>query len=275
MKLTLILLICFVGVTYQQGYPWSPFYRHSPRLFLSNNYDENDQQLSAKSAYDFELADSLSTYDDDEIASSITDVQARIPFSSARKAQKKFFVTSVFPNSLFPFNFRPVTVTTLTTTALSVVTSTAVLATVQSCIPATQFLTQAGAGGAPVVLTTTCGRRRRDIDRPERQIETQFDDSISPTRVLPWATSSVAPNFVTYDDVKPELRSSQEILGEDHRQIFRVGGANARQRRGLSLVLTVTLTSTSYSFSTTTLKKTVNLSGQAQLLCMPAGFAVC
>ncbi|KAK4027171.1 hypothetical protein OUZ56_016183 [Daphnia magna] len=274
MKLTLILLVCFVGVTYQQGYAWSPFHRHSPRLYLSNNYHENDRQLPAKSAYDFELADSLATYDDDEIASSLSDVQARIPFGSARKAQKKFFVTSVFPNSLFPFNFRPVTVTTLTTTALSVITSTAVLATVQSCIPAAQFLTQQAAGG-PMVFTTACGRRRRGIDQPDRQIETQFDDSISPTAVLPLAASSVAPSFDGYDVVQPELRSSQTNLEEDQRQIFRVDAGNARQRRGLSLVLTVTLTSTSYSFSTTTLKKTVNLSGTGQLSCLPAGFAVC
>ncbi|KAI9563868.1 hypothetical protein GHT06_011335 [Daphnia sinensis] len=278
MKLTLILLICYVGVTYQLGYPWSPIYRHSPRLFLPNNYNENDYHLSAKPAYDFEVADSLVTYDDDDIASSISDVQARIPFSSPRKLQKKFFVTSVFTNSLFnPFNFRPVTVTTLTTTALSVITSTAVLATVQTCIPANQFLTQAGPGGGPMVLTTTCGRRRRDIGQPvEGLIETQFADSISPTGVLPLAASSVAPNFVRYDDVKPELRSSQESLGEeDQRQMFRVNGGNVRQRRGLSLVVTVTLTSTSYSFSTTTLKKTVSLSGPAQLSCLPAGFAVC
>lgn len=123
-------------------------------------------------------------YDDDELVSSIPDVQARIPFNTARKAQKKFFITSVYPNSLFSFNFRPVTVTTLTSTTVSVITSTAVLATVQSCLPATMFVTQQAAGGF-MVLSTTCGRRRRNIDQSEIRIDTQHDDSISPTGVLP------------------------------------------------------------------------------------------
>lgn len=109
------------------------------------------------------------------------DVQARAPFGNrVSRPQKKFFITSVFPS--FPFNIRTLTITTLTTTVLATVSSTAVVATVQSCLPASLFVTQAGL----TTLTSVCARRRRATVE-ERLIEAEIDvDSILPSAVLPY-----------------------------------------------------------------------------------------
>jgi hypothetical protein len=87
-------------------------------------------------------------------------------------------------------------------------------------------------------------------------------------------TSSAVPNLDGYN-VNPEIASSQTNFEEDQRQFVNMDKKSGRQNRALSLLVTVTSTSTSYSFSTTTIKKTVNLSGPAQLSCLPSGFAVC
>jgi hypothetical protein len=206
MKLTLILLVCFVGATYQQGYAWSPFYHYSPRIFLNNNYDQiNRHQLTDKSTLQIEVyrfffislnysfknyfRDQLQTRynsDADEIDSSIPNIEPRTPFGNYnKKAQNKFFVTSILPNSFF--NFKPLTVTTLTSTVISTISSTAVIATVQSCLPSTMFVTTVGF----VQLTTACARRRRDIDDEysPRQITAEISDLILPSLVLPYVFS--------------------------------------------------------------------------------------
>nr|CAH0102939.1 unnamed protein product [Daphnia galeata] len=270
MKLTLILLVCFVGATYQQGYAWSPFYDpYSPRIFLNNNYDQiNRHQLTDKSTLQIETRYNS---DADEIDSSIPNIEPRTPFGNYnKKAQNKFFVTSILPNSFF--NFKPLTVTTLTSTVISTISSTAVIATVQSCLPSTMFVTTVGF----VQLTTACARRRRDIDDEysPRQITAEISDLILPSLVLPLATSSVASDYERYH-VNPEIASSQTDLEEDQPQFVKIDKNNGRQHRALSLLVTVTSTSTLYSFSTTTIKKTINLSGPQQLSCLPSGFAVC
>lgn len=113
-------------------------------------------------------------------------IQARVrPFGNINRPQKKFLFTSVFPTSLFPFNFRTLTITTLTTTVLSTVSSTAVVATVQACIPASLFLTQAGL----TTLTSVCARRKRSAGEYEEEIEATIAinaDTISPSAVLPY-----------------------------------------------------------------------------------------
>ncbi|XP_046642757.1 uncharacterized protein LOC124327803 [Daphnia pulicaria] len=268
MKLALILLVCFVGATYQQGYAWSPFYHYSPHLFFYNNYDQANRQFSDKSTLNIGTG-----YSDDEIDSSIPEIQARIPFGHTKKPQKKFFITSILPNSFF--NFKPLTITTLTSTVFSTITSTAVIATVQSCLPATMFFTSSGPSGF-VTLTSACGRRRRDIDESSpRQITAEIGDSILPSVVSPLETSSVVPELDGYNNVNPEITSSQTNIEEEQRQFVNIDKNSGRQNRALSLLVTVTSTSTSFSFSTTTIKKTINLSGPAQLSCMPSGFALC
>ncbi len=84
--------------------------------------------------------------------------------------------------------------------------------------------------------------------------------------------TSIAPDLADYS-VKPEITSSHSD-GENHRQLF-VDNNSGRQNRGLSLVVTATSTVTSYSFSTTTIKKTIILSGPNALSCLPVGYAVC
>lgn len=63
---------------------------------------------------------------------------------------------------------------------MSTISSTAVIATVQACIPSTMFLTQAGL----ITLTNPCARRRRNILDFTQQIE---EDEILPSAVLPYA----------------------------------------------------------------------------------------
>lgn len=87
-------------------------------------------------------------------------------------------------------------------------------------------------------------------------------------------TSSVVAELDGYN-VNPEITSSQTNIEEEQRQFVNIDKNSGRQNRALSLLVTVTSTSTSFSFSTTTIKKTINLSGPAQLSCMPSGFALC
>ena len=50
MKLALILLVCCVGISYQQGYGWIPLsYRYSPR-FLYPDYNQLDVNVQASQA---------------------------------------------------------------------------------------------------------------------------------------------------------------------------------------------------------------------------------
>lgn len=208
------------------------------------------------------------------------------------KPQKKLFATSLFSNPIFPFNFRTLTVTTLTTTVLSTVSSTAVIATVQACIPASLFVTQAGL----VTLTGLCARRKRQDSA--KQIETgsePSDDFITPSLVLPYVfiswlkvyTSSIlifccfrleVTKAVLHserdDSIKPEITSSYADLNENSPTFFH-NNFNERQNRALNLIVTTTSLVTSYSFSTTTIKRTIALSGQNALSCLPIGYSVC
>lgn len=48
MKLPLILLICLVGVTYPQGYGWSPFFQYyTPRLSFYPGIGQINQAIQS------------------------------------------------------------------------------------------------------------------------------------------------------------------------------------------------------------------------------------
>ena len=113
----------------------------------------------------------------------MSDIQARAPFGTLSKPQKKFFVTSLIPSSLFSFNnFRTITISTSTTTVLATFSSTAVVATVQACLPASLFVIQAGL----MTMTSVCARRRRDTSEEiAKYVELGTEDSIIPSKVLP------------------------------------------------------------------------------------------
>lgn len=106
-----------------------------------------------------------------------SDVQGRRPAISNHllKPQNRFFFGNnllSYANGLF---------TTSTTTKYSVVTSTATLASVQSCIGANQFYTSNTVVGATALTSTApCSRRRRSaemIDLLQEVSETLIEPS--------------------------------------------------------------------------------------------------
>lgn len=86
------------------------------------------------------------------------------------------------------------------------------------------------------------------------------------------ATTSLAPELSNYE-FNTHILSSQRQPSEEKELPIEIG--IRRQVRALVLTVTTTSTVTSYSFSTTTLKKTVALSGPNALSCLPVGYIVC
>lgn len=220
---------------------------------------------------------------DIEVLPEIKDIDnhPKIEPSIEHDQEQKILLT--LPSALT--NFRPFTTTTTIISTSVVVVSTP---TTIKCIPATQFSTVVAADPnanppvVPTLATTACARRRRDVehlladsDLPKESIEPAQPIAleVSAVEILPSAEVKEA-SFT-----EPEIESSQVMeQSADHVE----GNPNQEDRgllnlNSLSLTSTVSVTSvtTVFAFSGATIKATATVAADAQLKCLPSGFALC
>ncbi|XP_057378716.1 uncharacterized protein LOC130700751 [Daphnia carinata] len=260
MKLTLIFLTCFVGLSYQQRYVWPMPY--APRAHLMPLFYADGQP-----AADVEILPEVKEIDNQ--AKNEPEIQ---------QDHEKVFLPLASP----VLNFKPfTTTTTFTSTSVSVVSTP----TTVKCIPSTKFsiATAANLLAIPVVTevraTSACARRRRDLEHLLADAESA-KASIEPAQPIALEVSAIEPLPVA--DVKdasftePEIESSQlmnlspEVVQEDP----------SKEDRGLlnlSLTTTISVTTvtTVISFAGATVKSTANIAADNALLCLPSGFTVC
>merc|ERR1712007_53590 len=169
------------------------------------------------------------------------------------KNNKRIFGNSVV---LTFGNFLGVTSTT-TVTTFATVSSTATSASVVSCIPSNQF------------LSNTACRRRRAI----------FEDSGLEDHIAPSKKEEVEPSVMPVEEVKRE-EVEPEILSSHSETVD--GSAVAdhviKKRFAFTSVIptTATTTITSVSFTSTTFTSTLNIGSTTSVLtCLPVGIVTC
>ncbi|XP_046450837.1 uncharacterized protein LOC124198836 [Daphnia pulex] len=263
MKLALIFLTCFVGLSYQQRYVWPMPY--APRAHLMPLFYSDGQP-----AADIEALPEIKDIDN----------QPKIEPSIEHDQEEKILFS--LPSALT--NFRPFTTTTTIIATSTVVVSTP---TTVKCIPTAQFsvVVPADPLAAPPVAatlaTTACARRRRDVaqllagsDLTKEAIEPAQPIAleVSAVEIIPAAEGKEASS-------EPEIESSQTL----NHSADDVEVNPSQEDRGLlnlnslSLTTTVSVTSmtTVFSFAGATIKATATVAADAQLKCLPSGFAVC
>merc|ERR1712007_276459 len=162
MKVSIIFLAFFVGASYQQGYYWpypAPYYQpmYNPYQF-GFPAPMAPQQIS----------------------------QGRTKVSASDDTARLFG-----NNVIFTFNNLLASTSTATVTTFATVSSTATSASVVSCIPSNQFLSN-----------TACRRRRAIFE------DSGLEDHIAPSKKEEVEASAIPVEEVKREEVEPEILSS-------------------------------------------------------------------
>ena len=159
MKWTLFLLLCLVGISYQQRfYPSGSYSYKDPRFVfyypqLGPYLDSSVCKLNLTNFFQLKIVFSHFNQDYDDGQQMYPDIESRRPvFSNLIRPQKKF----TFRNNLSS------SANTLTTTKYSFVSSTATVLSVQSCIGIAQFVVS----NSSAVFTFQSGSRGQYLFSP-------------------------------------------------------------------------------------------------------------
>merc|ERR1712137_1376271 len=222
MKVSIIFLAFFVGASYQQGYYWpypAPYYQpmYNPYQFgfpapmAPQQISQGRTKVSAS---------------DDTAERNVADDGARL-FGN---------------NVILTFNNLLASTSTTTVTAFATVSSTATSASVVSCIPSNQF------------LSNTACRRRRAI----------FEDSGLEDHIAPSKKEEVEASAIPVEEVKPEILSSHSETVDGSAVADHV----IQKRFAITTITTATVSSTvtAFSFVTTTFTSTVNIGSTTSVL---------
>jgi len=241
MKVAVVFLACFVGASLQQAF-YQPYPYGQPAFYL-NPYAGYGQDR---------LVDSPNPQGRSNVAVEASDDEK----SLAEEGGRLFFGNSVVFTLGGLGGFLGVTSTT-TATALATTTTTATSASIVSCIPSNQF------------LSNTACRRRRAI----------FEDSGLEDHIAPSKKEEVEPSVMPVEEVKRE-EVEPEILSSHSETVD--GSAVAdhviKKRFAFTSVITTTATTTitSVSFTSTTFTSTLNIGSTTSVLtCLPVGIVTC
>jgi len=237
MKVSIIFLAFFVGASYQQGYYWpypAPYYQpmYNPYQFgfpapmAPQQISQGRTKVSAS---------------DDTAERNVADDGARL-FGN---------------NVVFTFNNLLASTSTSTVTAFATVSSTATSASIVSCIPSSQFLSN-----------TACRRRRAIFE------DSGLEDHIAPSKKEEVEASAIPVEEVKREEVEPEILSSHSETVDGSAVADHV----IQKRFAITTITTATVSSTitAFSFVTTTFTSTVNIGSTTSVLtCLPAGFVTC
>merc|ERR1712243_202797 len=237
MKVSIIFLAFFVGASYQQGYYWpypAPYYQpmYNPYQFgfpapmAPQQISQSRTKVSAS---------------DDTAERNVADDGARL-FGN---------------NVVFTFNNLLASTSTTTATALATTTTTATSASIVSCIPSSQFLSN-----------TACRRRRAIFE------DSGLEDHIAPSKKEEVEPSVMLVEEVKREEVEPEILSSHSEIVDGSAVADHV----IKKRFAFTSVITTTTTTTitSVSFTSTTFTSTLNIGSTTSVLtCLPAGIVTC
>merc|ERR1712063_6220 len=227
MKVSIIFLAFFVGASYQQGYYWpypAPYYQpmYNPYQFgfpapmAPQQISQGRTKVSAS---------------DDTAERNVADDGARL-FGN---------------NVIFTFNNLLASTSTATVTTFATVSSTATSASVVSCIPSNQFLSN-----------TACRRRRAIFE------DSGLEDHIAPSKKEEVEASAIPVEEVKREEVEPEILSSHSETVDGSAVADHV----IQKRFAITTITTATVSSTvtSVSFTSTTFTSTLNIGSTTSVL---------
>merc|ERR1712243_268331 len=236
MKVSIIFLAFFVGASYQQGYYW-PY----PAPYYQPMYNPYQFGFPAPMA-------------PQQISQGRTKVSASDDSAERKVAEDG---SRLFGNNVvFTFNNLLASTSTSTVTAFATVSSTATSASIVSCIPSSQFL-------------SNTARRRRAIFE-----DSGLEDHIAPSKKEEVEASAIPVEEVKREEVEPEILSSHSETVDGSAVADHV----IQKRFAITTITTATVSSTvtAFSFVTTTFTSTVNIGSTTSVLtCLPAGFVTC